>query len=258
MKMNTNNKEASNYSIKITEDIAYFIGVLHSDGYIYIFNDKKRNRRQIRIGLEISIKSITIGLKFKNILLNYFGKSVNLRQRPNKTMLNLQTSINKFWNIFENWSNGKIPEGIKNDKVLFGAYLAGLIDGDGYIQIKNNLKDRVVPQCVIRIASDCPLEDVKRLIENHIKCSVHFEFDRKSKGVNTSFYVSKKSIGFVKNYIYPHLVMPHKLHSLERFFNMKNEPAGIRTPISALIIERQDQPVRSRSHYPLCYRPKNI
>jgi len=47
--MNPNNKEIPNCSIKINKDIAYFIGVLHSDGYIYIFNDKRRNRNQIRL-----------------------------------------------------------------------------------------------------------------------------------------------------------------------------------------------------------------
>lgn len=236
--MNLNNKEIPNYSIKINKDIAYFIGVLHSDGYIYVFNDKKRNRRQIRLGLEIGTKSITMGLKFKKILLDYFGKSVNLRQRPNKTTLNLQTSINKFWNILKNWNDGKIPEDIKNDKVLFGAYLAGLIDGDGHIKIKKDIKGRVIPQCVVKIASNRPLEDVKNLIEFYMNCKVHFEFKNIGKGVNTCFYISKKNTEFFKNYIYPNMVMPYKLNRLQNFFKLKkNEPAGIRTPISALIIK---------------------
>lgn len=235
MKMNCNDVLIGKPALNIDTNLVYFIGVLNSDGYIYIFNDKKRNRRQIRLGLEIGTKSITMGLKFKNILFNYFGKSVNLRQRQNRTTLSLQTSINKCWNLFKNWNNGKIPEDIKNDKSLFGAYLAGLIDGDGYIKIKKDVADRLIPQCVVRIASGRPLEHIKSLIEEHVKCRVHFEFHKKSKGVNTNFYISKKSIQFVEEYVYPHLVMPHKLAALERFFNMKGGPARIRTPISAPI-----------------------
>lgn len=92
-----------------------------------------------------------------------------------------------------------------------------------------------MPQCVIRIASDCPLANIKSLIKEHVKCNVYFEFKKSSKEVNTSFYISKKSIEFVENYVYPHLVMPYKLATLERFFNMKSGPARIRTPISAPI-----------------------
>ena len=234
--MNPNNKEIPNCSIKINKDIAYFIGVLHSDGYIYIFNDKRRNRNQIRLGLEIGTKSITMALKFKKILQDYFGKYVHLRQRPNRTTLNLQTSINKFWDVFRNWNDGKLPDDIQGNKALFGAYLAGLIDGDGHIKIKNNIKDRLIPQCVVKIASNRPLEDAKNLIEFHINCKVHFEFKNIGKGVNTCFYVSKKNIEFFKNYIYPNMVMPNKLNRLQNFFKLKEDgPARIRTPISAPI-----------------------
>ena len=44
-----------------------------------------------------------------------------------------------------------IPEKILVDGVLFGAYLAGLIDGDGHVQLKNN-KDRRLRQLVISIS----------------------------------------------------------------------------------------------------------
>ena len=232
---NINNQKLELEEFKIDTNIAYFIGVLHSDGYIYTFNDRKRKRKQIRLGLQIGRKSIPMAMKFKKILFDYFGKTVNIRLKPNTNLLCIQTSVNRIWNILQNWGRGKLPVEIKANKILFGAYLAGLIDGDEYIQIKNNTKDRVIPQCVIRIASDCPLADIKDLIKEYIKCSVHFEFHKTNKGVNTTFYISKKSIEFIESYIYPHLVMPYKLTTLERFFNMKSGPARIRTPISAPI-----------------------
>ena len=118
---------------------------------------------------------------------------------------------------------GSIFQIIKGNKALFGAYPAGLIDGDGCIKIKNNIKDRVIPQCVVKIASGRPLEDVKNLIEFHINYKVHFEFKNIGKGVNTCFYVSKKNIEFFKNYIYPNMVMPYKLSKLEHFFQLSRK-----------------------------------
>ena len=224
-----------NENLVIDSSIAYFIGVLQSDGYMYTFHDKKRNRDQIRLGLEIGIKSIPMALKFQKIFFDYFGRSVNLKKISTKTTFRIQTSVNKIWFLVKDWEREKIPDEIKNDRMLFGAYLAGWIDGDGHIKIKNNTKDRIIPQCVIRIASSHPLDGIGNLVKKYIECEVHFEFKKESRGVNTCFYISKKSIKFVEECIYPHLVMPHKIDRLNQFFNMKNEPAGIRTPISALI-----------------------
>ncbi len=50
-------------AIELDENIAYFIGVLHSDGCIYVFNDKKRNRQSMRLNLTVGEKSIPMALK---------------------------------------------------------------------------------------------------------------------------------------------------------------------------------------------------
>lgn len=229
--MNSTNQEIKNEDFSIDENIAYFIGVLHSDGCIYIFNDKKRNKKQIRLILGIGSKSIPMALKFKKILFDYFGRTVNLRKIPNRDAYAIQTSINSIWHIFENWDNMKIPKQIGKNKVIFSAYLAGLIDGDGNIKIKHNTKDRIIPQCIIRISNNRKLIKIKILIENHLNCKVHFEYKKGTKGVDTCFYISKKNIKFIEDYIYPHIVLPHKMERLEKFFKMKNEPARIRSSV---------------------------
>ena len=110
--MNLKNKDQE---FKIDENIAYFIGVLHSDGCIYVFNDKKRNRKQIRLNLTVGNKSIPMALKFKNILKDYFSKTVNLRKVPNKSSYVIQTSINRVWHIFQGWNSEKVPKEIKKN-----------------------------------------------------------------------------------------------------------------------------------------------
>ena len=219
--MNSNTKKTTNDNFCIDKNIAYFIGVLHSDGCIYFFNNKKRNQKNIRLILGVGKKSIPMALKFKKILALYFNREINLRKIPKKDSYVICTSINRIWHIFKEWHKGNIPGNIKDDYLLFGAYLAGLIDGDGHIKIKHNTKDRIIPQCVVRITSDHPLKDVKQLIEKHIGCKSHFVYDRRSKAVETCFYISKKSIDFTKKHIYPHLVMPYKKEKLNEFFEMK-------------------------------------
>ena len=224
--MNFKNQETQNEDFKIDENIAYFIGVLHSDGCIYVFNDKKRNRKQIRLSLRIGYKSIPMAIKFQKILLEYFRKTANLRKIPNKDAYCIQTSINRVWHIFQHWDNSNIPSDIKTSKNLFGAYLAGLIDGDGTVKIKHN-KDRIIPQYVVKIASDRPLQEIKFLIEKYLNCSAYFEYDNKSKGVNTCFYLSKKSTDSMEHIVYPHIEIPHKKERLEKYFEMISEPARI-------------------------------
>jgi len=212
--------------MKVDKNIAYFIGVLHSDGCIYFFNDKKRNRTQIRLILQIGTKSIPMALKFQKILFDSFNRTVNLRKLPGRDAYKIQTSINKLWDIFQKW-NTSIPEEITTNACLFGAYMAGLIDGDGYVQIKNNIKDRRVPQCVIKISSNEPLVQVRNLIRTHVGCEVYFEPDKRSKCIDTCFYISKKSIDFAREHILPNLAMPYKIQAVKKFILMKTEPRKI-------------------------------
>ena len=164
--------------------------------------------------------------KFKVIFLDYFNRDIKIRKKPRKNTYVLETSINNIWYILKKWDKGKIPQEIKGNSTLFGAYLAGLIDGDGHVKIKHNTKDRIIPQCVIRISSDHPLREVRNLIMQHIGCEAHFVYDGRNRGVDTCFYISKKSINFVKDCIYPHIILKHKTDKLIKFFKMKEyEPS---------------------------------
>ena len=132
-------------NFRIDKDVAYFLGVLHSDGCIYFFNNKKENRKQIRLNLTIGKKSIPMALKFQRILSTHFNRTVNLRKVPNKEAYVIQTSINRLWYLFKNWKDQNIPREIKDSYRLFGVYLAGLIDGDVIIYFNgidvNNIYD---------------------------------------------------------------------------------------------------------------------
>lgn len=212
-------------TIEINQNVAYLIGVLHSDGYTYVFNDKKRNKTIMRIRLTIGGKSLPMVIKFQSILLCSFGKRVSIYKARIHNRYVLETSVNKMWNMFQGWKES-IPAPIKEGVNLAGAYLAGLIDGDGNINIKRNVQDRKIPQCLIRISSSEPLVEVKEIIMRFFNCKVHFAYAKTSKGVDTGFYLSQKNATLLQKYIYPHLAIPHKIAVLDRFFKMKTGQPG--------------------------------
>ncbi|MGV8171782.1 MAG: LAGLIDADG family homing endonuclease [Candidatus Woesearchaeota archaeon] len=208
-------------NIIITEDIAYLIGVLQSDGCIYNFYDKKEGRNRIRLSLGVGKNSLPMSEKFKQTLEKILGIHVNIRKSPAaKNAYIIQTSINRTACIFIDWKKEALNNEIRSQIELFGAYLAGLIDGDGHIQIKHN-RDRKIPQCRIEIAEDRPMKTVQHLLNKFFGCEAHFEKCRTSQCVETCFYVSKKNIKLLILYVYPHLTITHKKETLQEFFEIK-------------------------------------
>jgi hypothetical protein len=210
--------------IEIDEKIAYFIGVLHSDGCLYEFYDKKRNRKQIRLNLTISKRSLPMAVKFKEILAEKLNRKLNIRKKPCDGSFCMQTSVNRLAPIFKEWMKEELNNEISERIELFGAYLAGLIDGDGHIKIKH-IKGRKMPQCLIRIAEDHPLQNVQNLLTKFFNCKTHFVKHKTSNCVETCFLVSRINKDLFYKYVYPHLTLEHKIMRLDEF-RKKTSVAG--------------------------------
>ncbi len=240
--------------MKIDISLAYFIGVIHSDGYVYRFFHKKRNKDYIRLKLTVAKCSLPMALKFQKILLRSLNRNVCMWKHKGINLYSIQTSVNNFGSLFLYWKRN-IPEEIQQNPGLFGAYLGGLIDGDGHIKIKRNTGDRIISQCVIKIADSRPLEIVKSLVEKYMKCRVHFEYDKRGKGVLTSFYVSNKNIEYVKKSVYPHIAIPHKTKTLKKHFEMKERARRDSNPnqwVSPQELARlPSQQLLTEAHYPI-------
>jgi len=220
----------------MNENIAYFIGVLHSDATLYVFNDRKRNRVQHRFRLEVGKKSLPMVTKIQQILKKEFGRKLKIqfleRREYGSKYFYLQTSINKLLPAFSEIGIDKksIPKWISSDFKMFCAYLAGVIDGDGDVCIKRPK----YPQCRIRITSGKRLEILRELVMKHMGCSLWIEKvyiesfigipPRRISGYGFRhcFYVSSKNIENIKRFVYPNIQIEHKRKSLERFFEMKN------------------------------------
>jgi hypothetical protein len=183
-------------------DKAYFAGVLQSDGCIYSFLSK--NKIIYRLNITVGSKSIEMLEKSSKVLATSFNRQVNIRKVPLKNSFAIQTSVNRDMPYLARIKKLRVPSEFSADAKLFGAYLAGLIDGDGHIKIKKN-KDRTIPQCVIRITSDRPHDHLPKYLKRFGNCKTHFYKDKRSKAVETCFYLSKKNKSFFIKHVIPEI-----------------------------------------------------
>jgi len=120
------------------------------------------------------------------------------------------------------------PNWILNSNKFFGAYLAAIIDGDGGVRIKRYK----YPQCVIRIISGEFPHKLSKAVERILRCSIYSEYRERTtfignrkisgKSYTLEFNITKKNIGFVKNFILPHIVSSHKSDKIKEFLIMKD------------------------------------
>lgn len=158
--------------------------------------------------------------EFKKIYENKFKRSVNIRKVPKKESYVIQTSINSLWQTIKEWQKYFIPKNITKSNELLGGYLAGIIDGDGHIKLKSKNKSRVIQQCVIRITFDHENIKLKEIIEEKLKCKVHFEYS-KSKATDLCFYVSSKNIKWIEKYLIKEIKITKKRLKLNDYIKIK-------------------------------------
>lgn len=119
------------------------------------------------------------------------------------------------------------PLWIIDRKHLAGAYLAGVIDGDGDIRIKR----KKYPQCAIRITSSKPQLSLSKFIRFVLGCSVSITHMKRKvfikmsrKFVNGEYYVleflvSSKNKDFIKRFVLPEISLKWKKEKLTKFLN---------------------------------------
>jgi len=212
-------------------DVSYLIGAFQSDGYFYIFNDKKRNKICKRFGISGINPSLPMIKQVQKIFKEEFDRHVKIQYYKTRKLYYFITSINNLLPLFI--SLGILPKRqfppkwIRENPKFFGMYLSGLIDGDGSICIKRP----EYPQCRIRICYGKIPTKLSKLIERVLNCSTTITHttthtnikgrEINGTGYNLDFYVSPKNMSFVKRYIYPYIQIEHKRKKLEDFFKLK-------------------------------------
>lgn len=219
--------------IRVNQDLAYWIGVVQTDGNFEISTDKYgRTRHNVR--LVVSPKSLPMLTKFKEISGRIFDRHSKIFKMKTQNHLSFKMGAAQFLKDFvilkiRFGDPPTPPEWIKRSPKLFGSYLSGVIDGDGNIEI---LKPKIKPQLAFRIFSGSYPEELQRTISDFFKISVSvkrhyretFIGERYVKGYVyvTYFYLNKKDKDFFRRYVLPHITIPHKADKLKTFLGTEN------------------------------------
>lgn len=213
--------------------VAYFVGVLHTDGSIFKYYNKSKKRNVFRLEVKVGEKSLPMVQKTCDILNKEFHLQLNVRyEGRNKygtKMFAIKTEINRLILLFNDLeiNKNKFPLWIENNKKFFYSYLAGVIDGDGTIDINSKTS-----QCRIRITSGEKQIWLINLIDNYLNCKSWIEKTIRINeiGINHSiskiyrhcFYISSKNILIFKKYVYPFICIEHKKKRFDEFLEMEN------------------------------------
>jgi hypothetical protein len=215
-----------------SEGLAYWTGVVQSDGCLKTYFDKKKNNLKYLISFNVAKKSLPMLEKFRDLSTAILNRNANIFKMNYCEIWSFHISVKK---LLENFKNLDISFGdppkppnwslFNND--YFGAYLAGLIDGDGDIRIKR----KKYPQCVVRITNGHEQNELKKSIERLMNCSVIISRRERESEINgrkihgvsyeLEFYVSSKNFKFINEFIIPCITINHKKEKLQSYIKSR-------------------------------------
>jgi hypothetical protein len=219
--------------MKPSKKLAYWVGVAQSDGHYKIYNERRGAKLIERhiIQLGVGIKSLPMLKKFESISQKIFGTSGNYcmdKRKKYRFEIKIKRFLNEIKKLNISFSDPPTPPTwcLENRK-YFGAYLAGVIDGDGDLRISRSR----YPYCAIRITSGSKQinlrEGIKTMLNcgcSHRKITRNSEIDgRKIKGTChvIEFYVTPKNIEMVGQYIFPEISLIHKRDKLKEYKKLR-------------------------------------
>lgn len=214
--------------LRPSKKLAYWVGVVQSDGYLKKYRNKISGNVACSLSFDVSESSLPMLKKFQELSSELFNRNASIFKRRTRYMWTYHIGVNNLLSVFERLDIhlGRRPEPpawcIKDPR-FFGAYLAGLIDGDGDIRVKR----KRYPQCVIRITSGREQLELANAIGKILRCSVAVIFRRRERILKgrkirgtwykAEFYVSSKNHKFVKQFVLPHLMLLYKKEKLQAF-----------------------------------------
>jgi len=214
--------------IEPSEELAYWVGVLQSDGCLTTRNYRDRKSQKI-VKVEVAPKSLEMVKKFSQLSELLFTRKAKIF-KLSSGKFKFSIGASQLIEIFEKLDIDakdppRPPFWVLDNYPKFGAYLAGLIDGDGDIRIKRP----EYPQCALRITSGGVQTSLKKAIKELLKCGVSITYrsgtsmldGRKIEGkwYDLEFVVSRKTRDFLEKFVLPKMTIKHKVQKLSEFLS---------------------------------------
>ena len=218
--------------IEPSEDLAYWVGAMQTDGSFWKYYRKEKRHFEFRLAMGVATKSLPMLQRVVELSAKIFKRYGKAYKRDKEDQWDYYIQVKQLLFIFDELDikfgdPPKPPIWCLEKLELFGAYLAGVIDGDGCIVIKRPK----YPQCVIRITSGSKQTILADAIKQILKCSVFQKGFYQKKFVKSwgrivegewcilEFCVSKKTAEFISDFVIPHLQLIYKKEKLEDFID---------------------------------------
>jgi len=213
-----------------TIDFAYWVGLVQSDGSFR----KKVYGKKISYLICFAAKDRILVESFQKISADFLNRHAKIFNRSNQDIWFCEIGVARLLDLFKSLDikftdPPAPPKWIKQNLELFGAYLAGVIDGDGNVRIKRPK----YPQCAIRISSGTPQIELRNSIIELLGCSAWITKKQKralfkkenriieGTSYDLEFLVSSKTIKFIKSFVLPYVQLDRKSEKLESFILSK-------------------------------------
>ncbi len=214
-----------------SEELAYWIGAVQTDGCLREKYDKNRDYTRVRIEFGICDKSLPMVEKVRQISSKILSRSGTLFKTKRGYWyyeLSVKQLIHTFRRLDIKFGDPPTPPKWTLEKPeFFGAYLAGVIDGDGDVRTRRPK----YPQCAIRISSGSRQVDLQEALRRILGCSASISFDKgesflKGRKIIGSAYilefcVSSKTFELIKDFVLPHITLIHKREKILQFIHSR-------------------------------------
>ena len=214
------------------EDLAYWVGVAQTDGYHKKYLPKNQNNVTHSMVLHVGFCSIPMLIKFREISRSLFQIKGSTYSVNGNNSLVFKFGITRLLNLFNELDiifsdTPQPPLWVMKNSTFFGAYLAGIIDGDGDVRIKRPR----YPQCAIRINSGSPANHLLSAIKSKLGIGASLSTNHRDtvyqgrriigRSHRLEFYVSSKNIDFFERYVLDHLAMGYKRKKIRDYVQVR-------------------------------------
>lgn len=214
-----------------SEELAYWVGVAQSDGCLKFYKNKNTGIVDARVSLHVAEKSVPMSLEFQRVSSNILGRHSKIwkgRGHLYYFHIGVRKILDSLMGLDIRFGDPPTPPSWCLQRLdYFGAYIAGVIDGDGMVKIIGHR----YPQCKIKITSGVEQKDLARCIMNMFGCWVGIYERRHTSmigerlvsghGYELEFYVSRKNMASFANFVLPHLELKHKRDKLENYIRTR-------------------------------------
>jgi len=220
--------------VKPSSNLAYWIGSVQSDGSFKSYINKKTGKiKDVRISFGVSTKSLPMLKKVQKLSILLFNRKSGIWKERKRDLWDYHICVKSLLHLFDKLDikfkdPPRPPKWCLDEPNFFGAYLAGLIDGDGCIWLTIDKKYKTLV-CRAKITSRLEQKELAEAIKEKLNCSLRIIPVKSTsilngrlicgRGFNLEFLFSSKNLKFLERFIMPHLTIKHKKKRLEKYIS---------------------------------------